>query len=156
MTADLPDLTFIELSALEDWSSEGVRCVIRPGFCALNGYVRLPEKLRDWWADYDEANEVLSAHFGLTYGPDEDGWIGFDTGHYCDYWAMDDLIGHIDNEGMHAAASFARINAQTPGARRWTREMLRAQCELLASQVASLAATIDDGDLPDWLTGNGG
>jgi len=152
---DLPDLTFIELGALEDWTTEGVRCVIRPGYASLNGYVRLPEKLRDWWANYGEANEVMSAHFGLTYGPDEDGWIGYDTAHYCDYWATDDLIGRIPDEALHLANTFSRINAQMPGARRWTLSMLRGETEVLAAQVAALQGDVEGGKLPGWLTGAG-
>lgn len=147
MTGDeLPDLTFIELGAIEQWDSEGIPCAIRPGFASLNGYVRLPERLRDWWDDTEEASAVLDAHMSLTYGPDEDGWIGFDTAHYCDYWAADDLIGHVEPEGMMTAASFARINATADagaiGARRWTKDRLRAEVETLAAQVAALAKTV--------------
>lgn len=31
-----------------------------------------------------ESIHVLSAHGGITYGPDEDGWVGFDCGHARD------------------------------------------------------------------------
>lgn len=139
---DLPDLTFIELGAIEQWDAEGVPCVIRPGFSSLNGYVRLPVALRDWWKDSAEAAVVLDAHMSLTYGPDSDGWVGFDTAHYCDYWAADDLIGLVDQEGMMCAASFAKVNHQFPGARRWTRALLREEVETLAAQVAALAKTV--------------
>jgi hypothetical protein len=148
---DLPDLTFIQLGAIEEWASEGVPCVIRPGFSSLNGYVRLPERLRDWWKDAEEAAQVLDAHMSVNYGPDEDGWIGFDTAHYCDYWAADDLIGHLEPEGLMCAATFARINPRVPGARRWTRLLLRAEVEALAAQVAALAKTVSQiggGDTP--------
>ena len=152
MTGDeLPDLSFIELGAIEEWTSETVRCVIRPGHSSLNGYVRLPASLRDWWADYEEANQVLNAHFGLTYGPDQDGWIGFDTAHYCDYWAADDLIGRIAPEALKAANMFAHINAQVPGARRWTMQRLRDEIEVLAAQVSALAGQIDKGERPEWM-----
>lgn len=143
MTDDeLPDLSFIQLGAVEEWEGDGISCVIRPGFCSLNGYVRLPQSLRDWWSDSNEAAVVLDAHMSLNYGPDEDGWVGFDTAHYCDYWAADDLIGLVDDEGMMTAASFARINHQVAGARRWTRLLLRAEVDMLAAQVAALAKTV--------------
>lgn len=91
----------------------------------------------------------------LTYGPDDDGWIGFDTAHYCDYWAADDLIGHLEPEGMTAAASFARINSTADagaiGARRWTRARLHEEVETLAAQVAALAKTV--GSLGDGTSG---
>lgn len=152
MTDDeLPDLTFIELGAIEEWTSETVRCVIRPGYASLNGYVRLPASLRGWWSDYEEANRVLNAHFGLTYGPDPDGWIGFDTAHYCDYWATDDLIGRIAPEALKAANTYAHTNAQYPEARRWTMQRLRDEIEVLAAQVSALAGQLDKGERPEWL-----
>lgn len=118
---ELPDLTFIELEAIEVWQYKGVRCVVRPGFCSLNGYVCLPTSMRDWWSNYHEANEVLTAHWGLTYGPDEDGFIGFDTGHAFDYWAADDLIGLIPDEGMFTVSLLAKMHSDDRLGRRWTR-----------------------------------
>lgn len=139
---ELPDLSFIQLGAIEEWDSDGIPCVIRPGYCSLNGYVRLPASLRDWWNDSSEAAAVLDAHMSLNYGPDEDGWVGFDTAHCCDYWAADDLIGLVDDGGMMTAASLAQINQKMPGARRWTRALLRNEVEMLAAQVAALAKTV--------------
>jgi hypothetical protein len=147
----LPDFSFIQLGAVEEWDSDGVPCVIRPGFSSLNGYVRLPVALRDWWKDYGEAAVVLDAHMSLNYGPDEDGWVGFDTAHYCDYWAADDLIGLVDAEGMALAAAFARINSQLPESRRWTRTLLREEAETLAAQVAALSGTV--GSIGDDVSG---
>lgn len=42
-------------------------------FC---GYVQAPS------TDFD--NQDIEVHGGVTYGPDEDRWIGFDAGHWMD------------------------------------------------------------------------
>ena len=59
-----------------------------PLWGAVNGYARLPEghpwrELDLQCADYERGPEV---HGGVTYGPTEDGWIGFDTLHGGDNW----------------------------------------------------------------------
>lgn len=140
---ELPDITAIELDALEVWVHQGVRCVIRAGYCCLNGYARLPKSMRDWWANEDEAADVLEAHYSITYGPDEDGFVGFDTAHHGDWWAADDLVGTIPEEGMMLANTFAKINSKGPYSRRWTRERLHEEVELLATQIAALAGELD-------------
>lgn len=140
---DLPDLTMIELGAIEDWQYKGVRCIIRPGLGTLNGYARLPTSMRAWWTNENEAGDVLAAHCGITYGPDDDGFVGFDTGHAFDYWAADDLIGIVDDEGLKLANTFAEMNSKSPYARRWTRARLREETETLAEQIAALAGELD-------------
>jgi len=52
------------------------------------GYVRRPEEVEPirWTSDYDSKHgTVLKAEIdvwgGVTYGPDEDGWVGFDDAH---------------------------------------------------------------------------
>jgi len=52
------------------------------------GYVQIPNDLGPvrWTSDYDSKHdEVLDAEVdvwgGITYGPDDDGWVGFDDGH---------------------------------------------------------------------------
>ena len=140
---ELPNLTFIEIDALEVWDYKGVRCVIKAGFCALNGYVRLPTKMRGWWKDDNEAGDVLSTHGWITYGPDDDGFVGFDTTHCNDYWAADDLIGIVSDEGMFTASMLARQNSGDEYARRWTRARLRSEVEELAEQIAALTGELD-------------
>lgn len=76
---------------------------------ALNGYVRLPVTHPDlleaeaveldgfFFAEViGETSHVrgydyitVPVHGGWTYGPDLQGWIGFDTGHYGDFWPME-------------------------------------------------------------------
>lgn len=52
------------------------------------GYVRRPEAVETvrWTSDYDSKHdEILDAEVdvwgGVTYGPDEERWVGFDDGH---------------------------------------------------------------------------
>ena len=53
------------------------------GICC--GYVQLPEA-HPWRAGDPDILDHIDAHGGITYGPDKQGWIGFDTGHYGDHW----------------------------------------------------------------------
>lgn len=152
VTDDLPDLPFIERDAIETWEHKGVRCVIRAGFCALNGYVRLPTSMRDLWRSNDVAGDVLPAPGWITYGPDKDGFVGFDTAHFNDYWAPDDLIGLIDDEAMYTANMLRDTNSDSPYVRRWTRALLRQEVETLAEQVAVIAEELDlTPDSPEGL-----
>lgn len=58
-----------------------------PVYGAVNGYVRLPEG-HPWLAFdlqmYDGPD--VDVNGGITYGPTDDRWIGFDTLHAGDYW----------------------------------------------------------------------
>jgi hypothetical protein len=51
---------------------------------AMNGYVQLPPDHP--WRVADLAEQFAKIHGGITYGPDGDGWIGFDTLHSGDRW----------------------------------------------------------------------
>lgn len=62
-------------------------------FCAMvaaigvNGYVQLP--LFHPWRPLDLQvgdGSIVEVHGGITYGPDDEGWIGFDTCHAGDRW----------------------------------------------------------------------
>lgn len=70
----------------------------RPG---VNGYIRLPEG-HPWavstWVEMWSLD--IECPGGITYMPDKDNWIGFDTLHYGDYWspAEIDRIGLIYEE----------------------------------------------------------
>lgn len=92
------------------WMTEGLPCALYVnGFGGLNGYVRLPETHPDRimaataidfgrqsfvWPDgrhefttgvgYDHISVLV--HGGWTFGPDDYGWIGFDTNHGFDKW----------------------------------------------------------------------
>lgn len=63
------------------------------------GYVRRPESVEPvrWSSDYDSKHsEILEAEVdvwgGITYDPDQDGWVGFDDAH------SRSLVEHRDEE----------------------------------------------------------
>lgn len=45
-------------------------------FFTWNGYINLPENHP--WRNMEDWQIPSTVHGGITYGPDEDGWIGFD------------------------------------------------------------------------------
>ncbi|MFE5092096.1 hypothetical protein ACFRCI_17325 [Streptomyces sp. NPDC056638] len=122
----------IEQDAIKQWDAYGMPCLIRAGFTSLNGYVRLPQ------GKYDSktVERIFETHWGITYGPDEEGWIGFDTAHANDYWPPDDLVSHVGNEGMMVANTLREYAIKYGGGRRWTLDKLKAETESLAQQVA--------------------
>lgn len=82
---------------------------------SVNGYVRVPEALRntDRFKDVENSGDFV-VHGGITYGMDSMGWIGFDTSHYTD-WTSIFPYGH-----------------------RWTVEEVSDECRDLAEQVAAI------------------
>lgn len=134
----------IAVRAVERWVAHGLDCAIAPGYASLNGYVRLPPghvglvlaeavaATRSGLPGYDVLDDVV-VHGGLTYGPDDCGWVGFDTAHAWDWWAPDDLTGLIDDKALALAMDMRTLAGDHP---RWTRERLRAEVERLAAQLA--------------------
>lgn len=77
---------------IKHWHHEGIECAVyetrQSHYC---GYVNVPDgligKVR-FTSAYDELDGFIDAnvqaHGGITYGPDEDNWVGFDTAHAWD------------------------------------------------------------------------
>lgn len=128
--------------AMEVWEHAGLRCAIVPNrhLGMFNGYVRLPEDHPGRHGTYDQID--VDVHGGLTYGPDPDGWVGFDTGHFGDFWAPDDLMGYLDESSMRyfGAGGIGRYAArgEEPLQRQWTIPRLRTEVEQLATQLAAM------------------
>ena len=67
----------------------GLACkIVKTNLGHWCGYVQIPDDLGPvrWTTDYDSKhNEVLEAEVdvwgGITYGPDDEGWVGFDDAH---------------------------------------------------------------------------
>jgi hypothetical protein len=74
---------------IDRFSHAGLSCkVVQTDIGHWCGYVRIPESLGPvrWTSDYDSKHDkVLEADVdvwgGITYGPDDDGWVGFDDAH---------------------------------------------------------------------------
>lgn len=150
---------------------------------SLNGYVRVPDSsvLRKF-DSYDDID--VDVHGGLTYGPynrepftipatllggeereipghvstweDCQGWVGFDTGHSCDYWEAEDLPWPDDEEGAARkkfAKEFYDKNASFGATSfNWTVEKVIEETEWLCSQLqaaeyALIEGTTDGTDL---------
>lgn len=64
-----------------NWLSRGVM-----DFGWGNGYVKLPKEHKFYGLDYDEINNYVDVHCGLTYSQQEDEYwvVGFDTAHSMD------------------------------------------------------------------------
>lgn len=109
------------------WTHEGIECAIlgHPRFGHLNGYVQVPRGVELPLDEYGDP--IVDAHGGITYGLDEEGWIGFDTAHAGDYWPdRPDPYGLND---LYAHLSFPT---------EWTFEKLVAEVERLAEQVKGI------------------
>jgi len=94
------------------WTYRTKRCkVVKNDVGDWCGYTQTPLRGFTDTDLYDhgghEGQRVLSVHGGLTYGPDADGWVGFDCGHAADLcldergetWSKsEDLLGkdHIE------------------------------------------------------------
>lgn len=125
---------------LEEWEIYGIQCRIvwgaGPWAC---GYCQLPEEYEgqqlETFNDVNDAFDV-NVHGDLTYGPDEDGWIGFDTAHAYDFWPDEELEGH---NYSNAYVPLRNLIKADPNRRTWTREAMRAEVNDLAAQLAKEA-----------------
>lgn len=138
MREDGPD-TLAEI--VESWEAYGLRCCITFGLISFNGYVRIPDELFTPGA----AERVLRASGGITWGPDDSGWVGFDTAHFSDYWTPDDLAPFLDPSAMRFANTMREMAERSPRSKRWTLQRLRDATEELAQQVA---VALDLKDVP--------
>lgn len=89
----------------EDFEHAGLECkIIKTDMGHWCGYVRRPEAAEPvrWTSDYDSKHDVLleaevEVWGGITYGPDEDGWVGFDDAH------SRSLVNHRPDDGPRQA-----------------------------------------------------
>lgn len=126
---------------IETRERSGVRYGIAASRYGGCGYARLPEALRGRWMDFHDV--PLEAHWGLTYGPDGGGWVGFDTAHAGDCWDADELYGLLDAEQREYADAVRasglwplRLGSEAPN---WTVARLWDATEQLADRVIELA-----------------
>lgn len=103
---------------------KGISWETRQGvFGAVNGYALLPEghpyrKLDLQMENYD----VVRMHGGVTFGPTDGGWIGFDTSHAGDVWP--DMPDNLQYPGSLVPDTH------------WTQERVEAQCRKMCDQIA--------------------
>jgi hypothetical protein len=130
------------LDRTEEWTHAGLDCrIIHTDLGHWCGYVRRPEDAEpirwtsDWDSNYDDFLEAeVDVFGGITYGPDDDGWVGFDDAHRVN------LVDERDEDT--------------------DREAVKAETERLAEQIAEFvdadevradggldARTVDPGDV---------
>jgi hypothetical protein len=130
--------------ARETWLHAGLRCaIVASPMGGWNGYVQLPLGSRWRWAGWLDVPID-----GLTWGPDPDGWVGFDTGHAWDAWAPDDDSppyqpawwpgppGPVPDHIVAALRLLRRQTATMLGGTTWTLRRLRRKVEDLAERLA--------------------
>lgn len=127
-------LAFGDRPTIREWQTHGLDCAIYWGFCSFCGFVRLPPghvdrvlaeaydevarpaletRLREQGLNlpmrhtlgYDAIN-LAELPVELTYGPDEQGWVGFDTGHHNDNWTDDEIRRELEPVEPVAYAEF--------------------------------------------------
>lgn len=144
------DYDYVAADAIEDWTAHGLRCIVRPAYHCLGGYVRLPDA-------FVGKPQLLAAVRGaishgyrgapITYGPWEDPdtaynpcWVGFHTGHFWNYWHPDDVRDLLDGKGFAMATSIYQISKDYEGniTHRCTREWLHDTVEQLALAISTL------------------
>lgn len=176
---------FGENVPVKTWVAHGIECAIyvNPSGAGFNGYCRLPDNSPDRIiaeaADAADdrsgpfgvflehaklgylALDDLEVHYGVNYGPDDEGWIGFDTNHHMDDWSDEELKRYLLPNYPEA---WARLNEvwrligndfMPPGrvakkhgmpAIDWTMERLAAEVEHLAEQVKARLEAKNDLD----------
>lgn len=105
---------------LSEGECHGIRWVVLQAPFCLTGYVRLPEHHPWRNADMQAGEGAAMVHGGVTYGPDIDGWIGFDTAHYGDEISLNFGQPLIIQDGH-----------------RWTETEVAEECKRLCEQVAA-------------------
>lgn len=114
---------------IREWEAHGVKCRIGGGLVPC-GYVLAGPAAAGWQNELGDCD--LEAHGGITYGPDKEGWVGFDAGHAGDLWQPAEWMPERMRQGVELACRFEG----DPWGRRWTLDSLIAETERLAAQVA--------------------
>jgi len=77
-------------NAEKEWTHAGYRCAVLDMKGHRCGYVNVPDEEKDeiaWTSSVIHGEFVpadVDAFGGITYGPDGDGWVGFDNAHSHD------------------------------------------------------------------------
>lgn len=118
--------------AIREGYEDGVqwRLTFGLGNHSVNGYVKVPathgKMDSESYLDPDYQYEV---HGGLTYS-DEEGWLGFDTSHYGDYWPPRELEKFGGTPPEDPISNFAEVNYL------WTLDSVELEVIKLARQVS--------------------
>lgn len=111
---------------IDEWVKHHHRCKIvkttyPSGYAHYCGYVQTPLRF------HCDVAQFIDVHGGLTYGVDEDGWVGFDCAHY------DDVC--VDEDG--------NVISDTTGDKEWTIEKVRKEVDSLSWQLKQLEEFVE-------------
>lgn len=111
---------------VKEWTHHGIDCkIVKIDLGHYCGYVKAPNPDE---LDMAHGYPDLDAHGGITYGPDNDGWVGFDTAHAWDVCVDEngELFGTM--EPMYDKGCEASIV--------WTPESVEEEVEQVAEQLS--------------------
>lgn len=115
----------------------GLNCALAAAM-GINGYVQLP--MFHPWKELDlqlgEAVQV-NVHGGVTYGPDQEGWIGFDTCHGGDVWTKEEFERFGVEWVPEQSRMFPEDLKPIGWERYWTVNQVQIETVELARQVAA-------------------
>lgn len=117
----------------------GLPCALAAAM-GINGYVQLP--LFHPWRDLDlQLGDIEKAdvHGGITYGPDFEGWIGFDTCHAFDMWSKEEYerFGVEWDDSQTHMFEVIKHPDERRRLRWWTVNQVQIETTELARQVAA-------------------
>ena len=108
----------------ERWTHAELDCkIVKQDMGHWCGYVRRPDDVEPvrWQSDYDSKHdEILESEVdvwgGITYGPDENGWVGFDDAHarsLVDHREFETSKEAVKNETKYLADQIRSLQADT-------------------------------------------
>jgi len=125
-------------SVVEEWVYDGRACVItqHPNIGHYCGYARTPLNISHLNTTYSgkEYVKLLNVHGGITYGLNEDGFVGFDCGHSQDVC--------FDDNGDVCMPTVIR-NPEEYNCH-WYVEDVKEEVRSLADQLSALEQFVED------------
>lgn len=108
----------------ERFSHAGLDCkIVQTEMGHWCGYVRRPEDVEPvrWTSEHDSKyDQILKSEVsvwgGITYGPDDEGWVGFDDGHarsLVDDREFDNSKDAVKNETRRLAEQIRSLDTAT-------------------------------------------
>ena len=111
------------------WEHKGIPCVlvVNPGG-GCNGYIQLPANSpKSWFGRDPELVIPVNPSGGLTYPPDDERWIGFDTLHSGDFWKGEIRM----SEEMRSSWSWYHQDGKNP----WDEDRVARECERMCEDI---------------------
>lgn len=129
----------------ETWVHDGRECKMTTTLGHWCGYAKTPLKVTEGTISEvtdTGVHRLIDVHGGITYGPDDEGWVGFDTGHSRDFNVTEE-----DEELREGHATFGRddelVNVWRPEDVREEVNKLADQLTLLESFVSEVAGDVE-------------